>query len=693
MSNQNLPVVTYVENRTQEFYNDFFLSKTPLWFTERIKTVKVRCGVDQNKKQNFKSIQVFSVSLPVNPVKSQSFRFAVPSGPNDKDCILLFDGESYSFNMEWILNMETSASNKWVFCYQNGVSNDHKGSIKPCGHSVCGQIITELGSMKTKGCLSFQEFMYTCLSFVVTKISSACKMMIFPSNVVSKLNTPYFGVTENGNFTIMANTLPVLPGRNIFPIDFNPNESFEITVNRLYAPSISFIQVNNGTLQIFATNSVDLVGEIGQIPKNTCVATYVTDVKKAKVLNVLLKNFKDETYPIRIKTDGNIETLLGLLGLNPCNVGPSIAFANSFPASLAPAFDMVATWLNLQNKSILSLSDLHKLKRFLDQFGVCNQCKKTLANVEGQKLVLLECWDTVCESCFAALPKPAYGARTCPINCDHERTVNPISQYNATMYLDGTTRFRPMEELDRFLESISSDRVFSYTLPYGYDANLEDNVEKVLQGYARTTHEKLAFSWSYADCFYSEEAMKNFSLKCVFNEDYRKLSCIVTKPTFFTVEVAAKFRQIFIDENVVALDVRMVDYASKDYGYMYDVNNTRPWAHYWKDYLTGDFGFAFMIKVPSIEGFGKLISRVRKECQIPWTKNPIHRSSDLAEANQNLNDFFPESHSTVVLHTTKRKFEDEPALSFTDQFFSTLNEVVQNFRYEIDDDEETFKLA
>lgn len=668
MSNQTTQAVTYV-NHNQEFYDDFFSSKSTEFLKEKLRVFKINAGKDVNNKRTNKPVLYFTVPM-VNTDKPQSFKIK----PSD---ILISSDDDYQtakslkLNLDWIREFDRDPKKIMHYCFTNGCDKFVGTKFVSCTHMICDAVYNSLNSSHVA--LPFQEFLYVNLNSEVVKLNNSITLNIFSEVINSKLSTPYFKLHANGAISIACNGLGLLPGVNIFPIYFNSNDSFDITVNQSLSSTITLAQVNNGTLQIITTNSLDIDGDIGFLSKNNFKAYQVTEPFPAKILNVKIKNFKSETYPIRNKTDRNIETLLYLMGLRPCSLAPGLEYSD-FKTEFQQVYETIALWLGFNRMDLLYFSDLTKTKRFLDQFGCCANCKIPFQNCEDQKFHVLSCWDTLCTQCLnISLEK-----KLCVIDCDHE-IPTVISTYDGKKFLDGANIFKPCpDELVDFISRNSNDRVFSYT--FSYDSVIDEKkINELIEAYLCTKHDKLSFTWEFTSSFYESPLIKSFALGVFIKDDHRKLDCIVTKPTFMSVDVAMTFLNIFKQENVHALDFKLVDFSKDcDYGKLYDVNNHKTWASYWREYLQSDFGFAFMIRTPSIQGFADLIAKTRTTTAIPWTKNPIHRSSSLYEANKNLKAFFPETFTDIQNLAVKRKHEDEYE-TFADNFFTTIYGVLSAF--------------
>jgi hypothetical protein len=602
MSNQTFNSVKYV-SRSQEFYNDFFGSKDAEFFKQRIRDVKMFGGTDPATKKRFsKTIKSFCCTVYNAPNKT-----VFKLGLSD-----FFKDETFSaVNMDWVVDMDKHYQN---YCFMNGNPKFVNGKFTNCSHAICDFVCTELMTMSTseeKIEFPFQEFLYINLANDFVKVHQAIKVQIFPTSVTEKLDTPFFKMHSNGGVIISCNFLSLEPGVNIFKIDISPSEVFEVTVLQTLSPSLTFAQVSNGCLHLHAINSLDIKGDIATASKNVCIPTYITDLRQAKILNILIKDFKNQTYPIRSKTDRTIEAFLYFLGVIPCTVSPKLAYSD-YNSNFDGYYQIICDYLGRSEKNVLSCGDLYKMQRFLTQFGYCQKCGVEFRNIQSKKMIVLECWDNICADCFENLDK-VNNIACCPINRDHVKTsCDSTYYYDEKNFVDGKNLFNiETTDLNKFLQDNANDRVFSYTLNYNHGEQDINLVKQLMNHYEEMKFEKLNISWNIVDGFYEEASMRNFSLTCRYVDDTRPLTCLVTKPTFSKVDISRKFLEIFKNENIVGVDMKFVDFTKdSDYGKLYDVNNTRIWSKYWRDYLASDYGVAIMIRAPSISGFAKLIEKV-----------------------------------------------------------------------------------
>ena len=600
MSNQPYNSVKY-SSRSQEFYNDYFRSKNSAFYKQKVREFKIFSGTDPiTKKRVSKSVKLFNCTIHNAPNKSV-FRI------NLSDIFEESTGEDYNVNMDWLKRMDKQHHH---YCFSNGSAKYVNGKFVSCTHTICDYVYGELMSMFNNE-HPFQEFLYVNMANDFVKVHQAIKVQTFPTEITDKLETPFFKFNSNGGVIISCNFLALKPDVNVFKMDISTSEVFEVTILPSLSPAITFAQVSNGCLHLHALNSLDISGDIATVSKNVCIPTHITDLLPAKILNINISDFKNQTYPIRNKTDRTIEALLYPLGVMPCKVAPRLSNSD-YNQVFDKYFELICDFLGRQDKNVNTLGDLTRMQRFLNNFGTCQVCNKTLSNVFNKKMIVLECWDNVCDACFQSLKK-THNIVCCPVNVDHERShCDAIYSYDEKNYMDGLNSFNiTLPELDSFLFNNANDRVFSYTLYYNHTDADKNLVERLMEHYTNMKFEKLDFSWNIVPAYFNEPALRSFSLGCRFADDTRPLTCIVTKPTFTNVDISRKFLEIFKNENISALDMRLVDFNNDaDYGKLYDVNNKRIWGKYWRDYLGSDFGISFMLRAPSIEGFAKLIEHV-----------------------------------------------------------------------------------
>lgn len=671
---QSLTTIEY-KNRTLEFYQDYFNSKSDNDLKKFVKKVKLPNGTNSEKKKLSKEVSLFVCNIASSSKagnKMSSFRIGV-------DDIFNTSSEgTYSINMAWMMSMNTRYAN---YCFNSGTT------ALRCAHVICNTVNTEMFQITQDVSVlhPFLEFMYTNMNYVFVRNKQTIKVPIFDnSDITRKLTTPFLKLMSNGNIVVSCNYISLVAGQNTFQIDIPTSMNFEVSVLACYSANIYCAQIINGCLILLANHSADIRDDIGALNKN--LVAHIpenVDASVAKICNIRIQDFKAQTYPIRFKTDSNIACILRLFGLRSCDVSLKIQFSDVLNNGnhdnvnrLIAQYEQIAKYLNPnEGKSHVarSFSDLDKCNKILTHGAQCSNCGKKLA--DNCNLSVLSCWDVICNECLA-------GSCHCPCNIDH-RSVTPIHIFTIVNYSLFYNLINQMTaiNIDDF-NSYRDDRVFSYTFPHNKDCDnsrLLSFVTNALDAYSKTTHNKLKYYYSFTECLYLDNNIFNFNFHTQFpKQDNRQLTCVIFKPTAYDVTIINKFMSVFKRENVLAVDFKTLDFSDdNEYAKVYRVNNKYVWNRYWRDYLESDLGLVFMCRVPSIGGFAKAIAHTRASVGYPWTKNSIHRSSDIKEANQNLLDFFPD-YKPIEQESSKRKLEESDSDMVT-EFFEDVTNFIQSF--------------
>jgi nucleoside diphosphate kinase len=206
--------------------------------------------------------------------------------------------------------------------------------------------------------------------------------------------------------------------------------------------------------------------------------------------------------------------------------------------------------------------------------------------------------------------------------------------------------------LSQFIENNKDSRVFSYLSPsyidiqkiHASNAQLTVQIENFQ---SNAPNQQLPYKVTTDIISYSNPQLVRFSnYNMIYDDadDIRDLTLIATKPTMFDVDVQNQFMKLFHQEGCTFVGCKIINFNDDDtYKKLYKISQKAAYSKFWRDYLnSSQINFICAVKVTNIPAFAKLFDMVRHNTGINWPKNPAHKSSSENEAEQNLNDFFPE---------------------------------------------------
>jgi hypothetical protein len=700
MANQSVSKIVY-SPKEQSYYNGLYMSNSIYDYgKENIKDVKIRkpntSGIP-NAPPQFNSVKVFTFKLHNENV---ILRIAIDhlfnkDGKYNTDFMTVMDEEYFKYcfvNAGWMMNSRLGQK-----------------SHSCLNHKSCSAFRNEIANLPFGLKLQFQEVFFANVMAEIA--TSSCLIDVYPPLLNSKMDHAFLRFEETKTLKtelyVSCNRLLLVPGQNFFNIDVNPNIYLEVKLRPKHTNLITIAQIYNGKLVLVSLGSHVLEGDIGVIIDKH-IKLLFKEPNSVGLVNVNLTIFGASTYPIRYCTDSNCSLIANFNQYLPCKVGIALAYRNSmtdyFSQKLQEIWERIRKYFELIFPDLpsvpMTFSDLKKILRvirFSKEFK-CDKCQ-----ICSPELIITECFHVICNKCYF---DESYVDKTfCLIDEDHrilnldedcmdkDKKIHIIKDTNiqALAFPQGIFESEFESSLTQFIENNNNSRVFSYLSPSYNDiqkieASNEQCKTQIQEFQSKAPNQQLSYTVSSDIISYSNPQLASFSnYNMIYDDidDMRDLTLIATKPTMFDVDIQNQFMKLFHQEGCTFVGCKLIDFKNDDtYKRLYKISQKATYSKFWRDYLnSSDINFICAVRVTNIPAFAKYFDQVRHNTGINWPKNPAHKSSSEKEAEQNLNDFFPELLIKAEQNKAhqKRKLAELPnEKQSLDLYLNEINEVLED---------------